>query len=326
MADRPPLLHVGYHKTGSSLLQSTFFGAPDGPFALPDQPRHHLVETFVVPEPFSFRAEAAMTQYARFFRDATTQDLCPVLSHERFSGYPPTGGFDAPLILNRLHTCFPDAKVLIVVREQLASIRSMYSQYITDGGALSFADFITRPDPSFRRVPVFSEDFYKYHLMVQAYQDRFGTDNVLVLPHEMLRETPSLFADRICTFAGVRRIALPEIEVNTSRTPVMQSAQRLVNRLLGDTELSRQPVLRIPRVTRGFARTRPLFERLGPKPLNTWLDHRLSKRVAQRFDGVFAASNRALAELTGLDLHGYGYQLTPTPDTDRARSPAVSLA
>lgn len=310
------LVHIGYHKTGSSLLQGAFFGGEGGGFALPETPRHHLVEVFVRPPPFCFKVNDALADYGAFLDTARAAGKVPVISHERFSGYPGSGGFDSPLIANRLAETFPGARVLIVVREQLASIRSMYSQYITDGGSLSFEDFVSRPDPEIHRMPGFQPEFYFYDNLVRAYWDRFGRDNVLVLPYEMLRGDRSGFSARICAFAGVNPVEIPDETVNSARAPLMQAAQRQVNRWFSDNQLSRQPVVRIRRVHKGFARAKPVFTRLSPPALDHWLANNLRAKINRKFRGMFAASNRHLGEMIGTDLSTYGYEVGSGIETD----------
>ena len=50
----------------------------------------------------------------------------PVISHERLSGYPHSGGHDSKEIAHRLAAVFPNAKVVIVIREQKSMILSNY--------------------------------------------------------------------------------------------------------------------------------------------------------------------------------------------------------
>ena len=54
---------------------------------------------------------------------AAESDSTPVLSAERLSGNPHSGGYDSLQTAERLHRLFPQAKVLVVVREQTEEIR-----------------------------------------------------------------------------------------------------------------------------------------------------------------------------------------------------------
>lgn len=69
---------------------------------------------------------------------AAESDSTPVLSAERLSGNPHSGGYDSLQTAKRLHRLFPQAKVLVVVREQTEEILSCYNQYVRAGGVLPY--------------------------------------------------------------------------------------------------------------------------------------------------------------------------------------------
>ena len=98
----------------------------------------------------------------------------PVLSHERLSGYPHSGGFDSRAIAERLATVLPGARILIVVREQRSMIHSNYHQYVRDGGACPLHRYLQPPQPSMRRMPGFAAEFFAYDRLVETYRSHFG--------------------------------------------------------------------------------------------------------------------------------------------------------
>jgi len=311
MLHRKILLHIGYHKTGSTFLQKRFFGSENTGFALPNNmPRHALVEDIVSPAPFCFDHEEARAKYQPHIDAAEQAERTLVVSHERLSGYPPTGGFDAKEIGIRLATTFPEAGVLAVVREQSAATVSMYSQYITDGGDLTMAQFFDRIEPHLHRVPGFSFDFYRYDLLIGHYRNLFGADNVLVLPYEALRADPLLFLSQICRFVGVPEIRNIEIrQLNAQRPVLMQQAQRLVNAIFSSNQLSRRALFPIPRANRGFHRSRKLFNAIVPRVLEEHQRNRQEQFVASRIKGLYGKSNQNLSRMIGIDLGQYGYDL-----------------
>lgn len=308
------LIHVGYHKAASTVLQDQLFADPGGAFLPPPEPRHALVQRFVVPQPMCFNAAAATRHYTPLLDRAAEQGRVPVLSHERFSGYPPSGGFDSTIIADRLHRCFPQARILIVVREQRASILSMYSQYVSDGGDLSLRDYLSPREPFLKRMPGFSEEFYRYHRLVQRYRALFGADRVLCLPFEEFARSPGPTLQRIMGFVG--REAPPPVTrtQNAKRAASFQLAQRQVNRWLSANELSPGRSVALGGFRRRFG---ALSGRLDPRwtaALDRRLERRMTALVRARFAGRFAQSNSILSELIGFDLPQYGYQ---TEDTVR---------
>ena len=73
------------------------------------------------------------------------EGLSPVVSFERFSGNPFSGGYDSKEIADRLVRVFPDARVLVIVREQRSMIVSTYKKYVREGGALPPSKFMRPP-------------------------------------------------------------------------------------------------------------------------------------------------------------------------------------
>lgn len=217
------LIHIGYHKTGSTWLQRELFTTSN--------------ETF---EPFSFSDEGHSTLAEYFFKDREGYLLSsfndnypllqkeianikalphkdfnrkiPVISHERLSGSPHSGGFDAKLISHRIKKVFPEARIFVVIREQKSFILSSYFQYLFNGGKWSFEKYISSKYDG--KYPFFSPNHLNYYLLVKHYQDLFGKEKVLVLPYEMLKYEPSLFFEHFENFLNIR-MNIDNKKVNT---------------------------------------------------------------------------------------------------------------
>jgi hypothetical protein len=236
-----------------------------------------------------------------------------VISHERLSGYPATGGFDAKAIADRLNNIFPRAKILIMVREQKTMIRSFYFQYISDGGSLSFKKLLKSPQPSLHRVPGFDLSFFEYDQAVAYYQQVFGRDNILVLPFEQISRDARDLAAKIIEFAGNATAknniddSIFEKKVNPAVPVLGQHLRRTCNFLLARTQLSNHGILNIPYVDATFKMLRPALAPL--KVFDTTLGRKLNDQIEAATEGRYAESNNRLAEMTGLDLGALGYQI-----------------
>ena len=57
-----------------------------------------------------------------------------MVSFPRLSGHPYSGGYDSRMIADRVAEVFPEARILIVIREQRSMIVSTYKQYVNAGG------------------------------------------------------------------------------------------------------------------------------------------------------------------------------------------------
>lgn len=306
------LIHIGYHKTATSALQKQLFSAPDGPFASPpDEQKYVLSNRFVLPQPLTFDASLVREQYADFLETSHKTGKVAVFSHERFSGYPASGGFDSPLIAQRLKKTFPDAHILIVFREQISSILSMYSQYVTDGGHKSFKGYLAQSEPMMRRVPMFSPDFYRYDRLFRYYQSLFGAEHVHGLTYEQFVRDSDAFVRQLCGSLGVEASSHKFQKTNTKRSQSFQVLQRGVNRLFSNNQLSTGAVLPLPNATRRFGKLSNRLSRMFPQALDRVLEARMERRAATQFKDAFSDSNAILKELTGLELEKYGYQLPP---------------
>ncbi len=256
-----------------------------------------------------------------------------VVSHERLSGYPASGGFDSRLIADRIRSGFPAVRVLIVIREQKSFIRSMYSQYVTDGGDLNLDRFLNPPEPHICRVPGWTFDYAMYHRLISHYFALFGRDRVCVLPFEMFRRDHRKFIDNIISFTGRDPAAMPPLPadvVNVRRPLVMQSATRLINRFVFRSQLSPHGIIEARRGKSPIEVVRPVFDLLGRSFIERRLDARLRSQVAAAVGQRYAKSNRITSALIGIDLATYGYPCedpaidgSPTPLED-AGSPLLS--
>ena len=112
----------------------------------------------------------------------------------------------------RLHVAYPDAKVLMVIREQADWLNSAYKYSINElpAGSRSFADYCETPYGN-----VLLQAGY-YDATIRAYADVFGGARVCVLRYEDITEAPELFAARLCAFIGVSARPLPSQRENQS--------------------------------------------------------------------------------------------------------------
>jgi hypothetical protein len=115
-----PLLHIGYHKTGSTFLQRCVF--PEPGFSLVARAKA-LRPTFVEGDPFGFDARIARETFRSGIERAQREGLVPVLSAERLSGNPHSGGYDSKQIAERL-----------VRRLQVAHVYHTAAYEIVEGG------------------------------------------------------------------------------------------------------------------------------------------------------------------------------------------------
>ena len=299
----PLLFHIGYHKTGTSWLQQVFF------------PGHAAFVPLIATQPWDdplMRALVAVSersfdpQRARALLDAKLAEASlvagqvAVVSAERLSGHPFSGGHDSFAIARRLQAVAPQARVIALVREQRAMIRSVYKQMVAEGFTLSLDEWMgMRP---WKGTCGFDWSYYEYDKLVQHYQSLFGSERTLFLPHERLRREPALFLSELCAFCGVPNQEVgSEQQVNSSLGAAGTALLRRLNRFRR-SELNPDPVLVLPaRLTDNF--------RGVLRKMEKWFDVddiQLDAALERQIVDYYRPANRRLAELLNWpEHHGY---------------------
>jgi len=293
-----PLIHIGYHRTGTTWLQNRIFVDPAFGFVR-QQPMESAVEAFVTVDRDAFDPEAAGRRFGPLIEGAAQSGLVPVLSHERLSMGAATG--TSRDIADRLAAAFPSGRVLAVIREQRSIMISIYKGNVRRSGADSFRRFWERPFADDRG----SLRHFEYHLLIAHYRQVYGSDRVLVLPFELLRADPVAFVASISTFVGNPvPTDVPHERENVGMNAAATSALRYVDVALR--------TLRLGSVFEGNAMRR-MRQRVTAR-VGTSSGKR-SRRIEADWRAIaadlagerFSNSNRITSELTGLDLGGLGY-------------------
>lgn len=315
---KPTLFHIGYYKTGSTFLQRNLFGSPDSGF-LAVAPDHvvdpmararYMADQFICNDSGQI-ASPWQTTSGNLVREATAligqKKGMPVISHERFLGYPFAAGLDAPMILKRIHKFCPRAKILIVTREQYSLIASSYMQYLRRGGTMSITTALTHKYDN--RVAFFNQDYFFFDLAAQAYIDSFGKENVLVLPYELLKKDPVKFVNLIYEFCGNHcEYALPATRMeNPSNSVFVESTFRWFNLFSTRNSLNAYSPVGAPIM--------PIVERAKrflSAHISENLEYRSREDKLNRIRdaiplGTFTESNKNLSEITSIDFSAYGY-------------------
>lgn len=299
MSRLPLLIHPGFHKTGTTFLQSSVFSTNDvfarfGAHADADR-------LFVRPHELTFDPRQARAELEAF--RAQAGDRIPVLSTEILCGNPFDGARDCATIAKRLRAAVNDARILFTVREPLARIRSIYQQYVKMGGTLLPEPFLEGEAPA--QFYKFDPIVVEHHRLVEVYADLFGPENVLVLTQEQLKADLPGFLATLTSFA-----AGAAVPVDASRSAVgvspSQSALpllRAANRFLGlplNPEMRRGPRW----LGKSLRRAAMHLPQLSSAGSNT-----LKAAVQARYPHRFADSNARLQRFSPAELGTLGYAL-----------------
>ncbi|TVQ49557.1 MAG: hypothetical protein EA365_00325 [Gloeocapsa sp. DLM2.Bin57] len=137
------LIHIGYPKTASTFLQTVIFNNEENGFVSPWGTQAAIaIEEFVLTNPFLFDPEYTRQKLMPDIHKAEKEGLIPVLSNEglvslNIHSYK---NYMADCIANRINQAFPDAKILIMIREQKSMIYSAYKEHIKGNGIVRFVE------------------------------------------------------------------------------------------------------------------------------------------------------------------------------------------
>ena len=146
-----------------------------------------------------------------------------ILSNESLSGsFWNTS--DVETVATNLASSFPKARVIIILREQMSYLRSVYAFCVTKGRHMPrFGRFVEdNLDDLTRRLA--------YDRLVEIYHERFSRTNVLVIPYEKLSSDPSGFLNDIKRFCAMELVHdAPKVRMNASiqDTKVLETIRRI---------------------------------------------------------------------------------------------------
>ena len=127
-----PIFHVGYPKTATRWFQESLF-----PFIKGIQiiDKEDIFEYIIKPDSLSFVPLNALRHF-----NLSEKDTALFSSHE-FIGTNYHFGFNGYMIKEnalRIHQLYPDARIVLFIRNQADIIASSYAQYVKNNGAMTF--------------------------------------------------------------------------------------------------------------------------------------------------------------------------------------------
>ncbi len=303
-SDPRPILHVGYHKTGSSWLQEELFPKARGVAVVP---RTDLRQNLLMPSPLVFDPDLARANLMAGRRGRL------VLSEEELSGNLHAGGLHGAFsreLVDRLHRSFPDGHVVIFVREQKAMVASAYKQYIKGGGTRGIRGFLT-PSPKPHKTPNFSLDFLAYDRLVELYEDRFGADRVSVFLYEDLATRPAELVRMLCRTLGLS-IDLDSISfapVNAGYRSRTLALLRVLNHFHAREMPNATCVVNVPGLHGVLSFLAPRIDRLPGMGHLQQISDLLRPDEIRALEDRFRDSNARLEKGRALPLARHGYAL-----------------
>jgi hypothetical protein len=211
---------------------------------------------------------------------------------------------DRGLIASRLNMMFPDAKILIVIRNQMDALRSMYAFLVRQLGkninlsygrpsVKSFEGWILEQEEYICRSYILT---LKYYELISEYRALFGTGNVSVLLFEDLARTPDSFFKQLATFLDIESInsSIPKRNKGPTRNELFYYKIRGLFPRLAPSKFLPNPVIK-------FGQS--MLAATG----NGSVKEALSDVVRDRLMDRYREGNAKLQQELGIDLASYGY-------------------
>ena len=193
------IIHIGVHKTATTWLQQKLFSS---------HPEINLINNFMYPwnddlisyliKSSSFSPEYCRDIFEERIKNNTNKTI--VISTEEFIGHPFSGGYNKKLIANRLSQVFPDAKIILTIRNQADITYSLYQQMVKMGYLGSISQMLNE---DFWSRPGFRNEFFDYYSIYKLYTGLFKAQNIGVFSQEQLKSNSEFFIKNVCDFIGV---------------------------------------------------------------------------------------------------------------------------
>ena len=306
------VIHVGYPKTATSWMQSHVYTKAEGFCHLGNGLKMsewgiHLVAAHEL----EFSPELVRNGVTDYCRSRGFNKA--IMSWEHLLGDSAYHADGLTRLANRLKQCFPKARIILYVREQLALLKAIYAQYVQEGGTWTLDDFTQLKYPY--RVG-FSPAYLNYELVYRLYSELFGEGNMYLQAYEVLKAHPEEEISRLFAWLGVPSHTIHDIrfyeQVNASLSRQSLSVLRVLNHIvpsrfnsLGSAKFTKQPKSR-------FYLRKWLQQHVDPKLIRkvfTATELQLSPSVQAELEPYYKKSNSTLAKEHGVALLEYGYLL-----------------
>ncbi len=324
---KPLVLHIGVGKTATTLWQKKVFprhgdidylGHPPRNTALSDrhQKVQQLTKALISLDALAFDASYWKQFYEREIQPHTAGDKTRILSEEWLSGTPVSlFRTDRALIAGRLRDVFGKCCILIVIRDQLSVVESIYEKHrfmveqlydwrrqdrlFTDD--ISFSAYI---DLLMRTSEWGILSLYKYSGLINLYTSLFGRENVKVMLYEDFDGNKEHFCQEIADFL---QINCKELLIKMPNSRLKMRISDIDQKILF-LEKNKNIKNSILRFYIKFSLKKLLIKQKFLKHTNPYRDH-YTEETRQKIHDFFKEDNHIIARRLGLNLNKYRYPL-----------------
>lgn len=301
------LIHVGYPKTATTLLQKQVF--PHHPeIAFFGKYNSSLTSQMITTRMCDYDPDATR---ARFLDEAAKQQKeTVVISRERFVGNPLLSAQEGDILAHRISLTFPEAEIILFVRSQVEMIESLYAEMVVGGGTAACTNvrnLLRTSDFADAKIG-WNPEYLMYDKTIGYFDRLFGRKNVNVFVFEKLRSDFQAF---ISSFFDVMNLAPIEVDSQVSRA---RSSSWKYHFLRMANQLRRG------QLNPGRGTLSPRADKLM-RTLSSGIDHLqhvlgldskakcVDAELAREIESVYKESNQRLADRIQQPLTEWGYAL-----------------
>ena len=302
----PIIVHVGFPKSGSTLLQRFVFPVvKDVNFIQPDENKELFEALTLIEYPGGETCRLdVLSAASKHFQSSKNSTL---ISSEHFvmqgnwlttHKSKPTIRLDTTQILSHIQKLGQQVRILLVIRKQQDWLESWYQERIKRYETRRFQDVVGAQE----FFPIM--ELLRFDRTFLDLAQRFGKENVFIIPFELLKTDPQKLFHALGEAIGkpVPDLQLPVIRGRVR--PRVLIARRSSNKLLvavagmtGGRTVIDEALFRMFKKIYAYdfllGRGNSGKYNFGPLP-----DEKIK---------LYAQSNRSLEAITGLDLKGLGY-------------------
>lgn len=303
--------HIGLPKCGSTWLQKRVFPSMEGVNYLGRNYQPFTGHGYAKPSVTKDSVNASLEHISKAHEYVYERPSFENLSASKvnlFSSEMLSEVFNYRRAAFRVKEMFPQARIIISVREQKSLIKSIYFNEVFKGNSSTLSSLLNASDINRQRIigrPEIWLPHYLYYEMYHFYRSLFG-ENVLLLPIEAAKE--GLFQSMLEEFLTPGSVGVTKGAENLpTKQPIERSARDNIRKVEPNALGLWRRYNALTRRTNKGRREAVLLNAFGK--FLPFLNEGGIERQIQDLGAYFAGSNRALSDDIGLDLQKFGYEV-----------------